>query len=90
MQLTAYVSFLCVVDALAFHEDNKARCGDALVVGQTLAELVDKCTGEGHYVFNILLTCRGNSRASYKELAKDDVLWMPRKVSALGGFTSTK
>ena len=90
MQLPAQTTVFCIIDALTFHEDNKIRCRDALTVVQTLADLTDRCDGESHCVFKALLTCPGNSRALYKELSKEDVVWMPKKVSAQGGFTSMK
>lgn len=90
MQIPTRTIVFCIIDALSFHEDKKARRNEALAVVQTLADLTDSCVGDGHCVFKALLTCPGTSRALYKELAKGDVIWMPKKVSAQGGFTSMK
>ena len=90
MQIPAGTTVFCIIDALTFHEDNKARRRDALALVQTLADLTESCVGDEHCIFKVLLTCPGISRALYKELAKADVIWMPKNVRARGGFTSMK
>ena len=90
LQVPARITVFCVIDALTFHEDNKVRCREALTLVQTLADLTDSCVGDEHCIFKVLLTCPGISRALYKELAKGDVIWMPKNISAQGGFTSMK
>ena len=90
MQIPARTTVFCVIDALTFHEDNKVRRRDALTLVQTLADLTEACAGDEYCIFKVLLTCPGISRALYKELAKSDVIWMPKNVSAKGGFTSMK
>ena len=90
MKIPARMTVFCVIDALTFHEDNKARCRDAVTLVQTLADLTVSCRGDRNCVFKVLLTCAGVSRALYKELAKADVIWMAKNVVAQGGFTSMK
>ena len=80
MQIPARTTVFCVIDALTFHEDNKVRCRDALTLVKTLADLTEFCIGDEHCTFKVLLTCPGISRALYKELAKADVIWMPKNV----------
>lgn len=89
MQLPRQETVFCTVDGMTFHEGSW-RCREALTVVQTLVSLIECCTGGQHCVFKVLLTCPGNSLRLYKKIAKEDVLWMPRKVSAQGGFTSMK
>ena len=74
MQIPAGTTVFCIIDALTFHEDNKARRRDALALVQTLADLTESCVGDEHCIFKVLLTCPGISRALYKELAKADVI----------------
>ena len=90
IQLPAGQMVFCIIDAMTFHEDNKARCRDALMVVQMLADLTADCVGDEHCMFKVLLTCLGTSRSLYKEMIDEDVIWMPRKVGAQGGFTSMK
>lgn len=90
LQLPADCMVFSIIDAMTFHEDNKARCRDALNVVQTLADLTAACVGDEHCIFKVLLTCPGTSRSLYKEMAKEDVIWMPSKVGVQGGFTSMK
>lgn len=89
MQLSRQETVFCTIDGMTFHEGSW-RCREALTVVGTLVRLMERCTGDQHCVFKVLLTCSGTSRTLYKKIAKKDVLWMPRKVSAQGGFTSMK
>lgn len=91
MQLPAQETVFCIVDAMTFHEGSRSRCREeALTVVQMLVRLTECCDGPPHCIFKVLLTCPGTSTTLYKKVAKNDVLWMPRKVSAQGGFTSMK
>ena len=90
MQIPPHMTVFCVIDALTFQEDSKARCRDAIMLVQTLADLTQSCVGDRHCIFKVLLTCPGVSRSLYKELAKRDVIWMPKTVVSRGGFTSMK
>jgi hypothetical protein len=90
MQLPARVTVLCTIDGITFHEDSRSRCREALRTVQTMVRLTESCDGEEHCIFKVLFTCPGTSRSLYKEIAKEDVLWLPRKMSAHGGFTSMK
>jgi hypothetical protein len=90
MQLPARVTVLCTIDGITFHEDSRRRCREAVRTVQTMVRLTESCDGEEQCIFKVLFTCPGTSRSLYKEIAKEDVLWLPRKVSAQGGFTSMK
>ena len=90
-QLPSYTTVFCLIDALSFHEDNNRRCKEALTVMQTLIDLMESPSDSQRCIFKALLTCPGISRTLYKEVVrKEDVIWMPKKVSAQGGFTSMK
>lgn len=90
-QLPSSTTVFCLVDALTFHEDNKRRCKEAVTVVQTFVDLMEDPTDSQRCIFKALLTFPGASRVLYKEITrKEDVVWMPKKVSAQGGFTSMK
>ena len=90
-QISSRTTVFCLIDALTFHEDNKRRCKEALTVMQTFMDLMEDPVGSQRCVFKVLLTCPGTSRVLYKEITrKEDIFWMPKKVSAQGGFTSMK
>ena len=90
-QLPSYTTVFCLIDALSFHEDNKQRCKEALTVIQTLVDLIESPSDSQRCIFKALLTCPGASRTLYKEVTrKEDVVWMPKKLSGQGGFTSMK
>lgn len=91
MQLQAQETVFCIIDAMTFHEGSGSRCREeALTVVKMLVRLTECCDSPPHCIFKVLLTCPGNSTTLYKKVAKKDVLWMPRKVGAQGGFTSMK
>ena len=58
---------------------------------QTLVDVVER-TKESGCAFKLLLMSPWNSRMLYKEMLdqEGDVIWMPAKVPAQGGFTGMK
>ena len=89
LQIPENTMVFCIIDAMTFHEDSSARSKEAQKVVQMLLDVVVAC-GEGSCIFKVLLTSPGNSRALYRGFSKEDVIWMPKKVTAQGGFTSMK
>ena len=91
MQLPQCIVVFCVVDAISFYEDNATVCEDASIVVQTLVDIVER-TRESGCAFKLLLMSPWNSRMLYKEMLdqEGDVVWMPAKVPAQGGFTEMK
>lgn len=90
-QLPHYVVVFCVVDAISFYEDTAAVCDEAGVVVQTLVDVVER-TRESGCAFKLLLMSPWNSRVFYRYMQdqEGDVLWVPAKVPAQGGFTAMK
>ena len=88
--IPAQTMVFCMIDGITFHEDSRSRCKEAQAVLRGFLDLMQCHLGEGNCVFKVLLTCPGMSRNLYKEVAKEDVIWMPKSVRAQGGFTSMK
>ncbi|KAF6218288.1 hypothetical protein HO133_005634 [Letharia lupina] len=90
-QLPRYVVVFCVVDAISFYEDNPTVCEEATTVVQALVDVVER-TKEDGCAFKLLLMSPWNSRVFYKKMLdqEGDVVWMPAKVPAQGGFTAMK
>lgn len=91
MQLPHYIVVFCVVDAISFYEDNPTVCEEASIVVQTLVDVVQR-TNENGCAFKLLFMSPWNSRFLYKDMLdqEGDVVWMPAKVPAQGGFTGMK
>lgn len=90
-QLPQYIVVFCIIDAISFYEDNATVCEEASIVVQTLVDVVER-TKESGCAFKLLLMSPWNSRMLYKEMLdqEGDVIWMPAKVPAQGGFTGMK
>lgn len=90
-QLPHYIVVFCVVDAISFYEDSPAVCEEASIVVQALVDVVER-TKESGCAFKLLLMSPWNSRMLYKDMLdqEGDVLWVPAKVPAQGGFTAMK
>ena len=91
MQIPQYIVIFCIIDAISFFEDSSTVCEEASIVLQTLVAIV-KRTKESGCAFKLLLIIPGNSRVLYKDMLdqQGDVVWMPTKVPAQGGFTGMK
>lgn len=91
MQLPQYIVVFCIIDAISFFEDNATVCEEASIVVQTLVDVVER-TKENGCAFKLLLMSPWNSRMLHKDMLdqEGDVLWMPGKVPAQGGFTGMK
>lgn len=91
MQLPHYIVVFCVVDAISFYEDSPTVCEEASIVVRTLVDGVEQ-TKESGCTFKLLLMSPWNSRTLYKDMLdqEGDVIWMPAKVPAQGGFTALK
>ena len=91
MQLPHYMVVFCVIDAVSVYEDNATICEEASIVVQALVDVVER-TKESGCVFKLLLLSSWNSRILYKDMLDqgNDVVWMPAKVQAQGGFTGMK
>lgn len=90
-QLPPYIVVFCIIDSISFYEDSAAVCEEASTVIQTLVDVVER-TKEDGCAFKLLLMSPWNSRVLYKDMLDQDadVVWMPAKVPAQGGFTSMK
>lgn len=90
-QLPNYIVVFCVLDAVSFYEDDATVCEEASIVVQALVDIVER-TKESGCAFKLLLMSPWNSRVLYKEMLDQtgDVIWMPTKVPAQGGFTGMK
>ena len=86
-QLPPYILVFCILDAISFYEDSATVCEEASVIVRALVDATEQtaCT------FKLLLMSSWNSRTLYKDmLDQQDVIWMPAKVPAQGGFTAMK
>ena len=86
-QLPPYVLVLCILDAISFYEDSATVCEEASIIVRALVDATEQtaCT------FKLLLMSSWNSRILYKDMFdQQDVIWMPAKVPAQGGFTAMK
>lgn len=90
-QLPQYIVVFCIIDAISFYEDNATVCEEASIVVQTLVNVVERSKENG-CAFKLLLMSPWNSRTLYKDMLdqEGDVIWMPAKVPAQGGFTGMK
>ena len=90
-QLPLYLVVFCIIDSISFYEDSATVCEGAKVAVQTLVDVVERTRDEG-CVFKLLLTSPWNSHVLYKDMLdqEGDVIWMPAKVPAQGGFTGMK
>ncbi|CAD6583586.1 MAG: hypothetical protein ASARMPREDX12_001310 [Alectoria sarmentosa] len=91
-QLPQYIVVFCVLDAVSFYEDNPTVCEEASIVVQALVDVVERTRRESGCAFKLLLMSPWNSRVLYKDMRDQtgDVIWMPTKVPAQGGFTGMK
>ena len=91
-QLPQYIVVFCVLDAVSFYEDNPTVCEEASIVVQALVDVVERTRRESGCAFKLLLMSPWNSRVLYKDMLDQtgDVIWMPTKVPAQGGFTGMK
>ena len=66
-------------------------CEEARIALQALVDVVEQ-TKENGCTFKLLLMSSWNSRVLYKVMLdqEGDVVWMPAKVPAQGGFTGMK
>ncbi len=66
-------------------------CEEASIAVQALVDVVER-TKENGCTFKLLLMSSWNSRVLYKDMLDQeaDVVWMPAKVPAQGGFTGMK
>ena len=86
-QLPPYIVVFCILDAISFYEDSATVCEDASII---VRALVDACE-QTRCTFKLLLMSSWNSRILYKNmLDQQNVVWMPAKVPAQGGFTAMK
>ena len=86
-QLPPYILVFCILDAISFYEDSATVCEEASIIVRALVDVGEqtRCT------FKLLLMSSWNSRILYKDmLDQQDVIWMPAKVPAQGGFTAMK
>ena len=86
-QLPPYILVFCILDAISFYEDSATVCEEARIIVRALVDATEQtaCT------FKLLLMSSWNSRILYKDmLDKQNVVWMPAKVPAQGGFTAMK
>ena len=90
-QLPPYIVAFCVIDSISFFEDNAAVCEEADIAVRALVDVVAR-TREGGCVFKLLVMSPWNSRVLYKNMLdqEEEVVWMPAKVPAQGGFTAMK
>lgn len=90
-QLPQYIVVFCVIDAISIYEDSATVCEEASIVVQTLVDVVDR-TKESGCAFKLLLMSPWNSRVLHKDMLdqEGDVVWMPAKVPAQGGYTGMK
>ena len=90
-QLPQYIVVFCIIDAISYYEDNATVCEEASIVVQTLVDVVER-TKESGCAFKLLLMSPWNSSALCKDMLDQDgdVIWMPVKVLAQGGFTGMK
>ena len=90
-QLPSYIVVFCVIDAVSFWEDSATVCEEASIVVQTLVDIVERMR-EDECAFKLLLMSSWNSRVLYRDMVdqEGDVVWMPAKVPAQGGFTGMK
>lgn len=91
MQLPQYIVVFCIIDAISFYEDSAPVCEEASIVVQTLVDIVERTKGSG-CAFKLLLMSPWNSRVLHKDMLDQgrDVVWMPAKMPAQGGFTAMK
>ena len=86
-QLPPHILVFCILDAISFYEDSAKVCEEASIIVRALVDVGEqtRCT------FKLLLMSSWNSRILHKEmLDQQDVVWMPAKVPAQGGFTAMK
>lgn len=91
-QLPAYIVVFCIIDSISFYEDSSAVCEEARVAVQALADVVERTREVGGCAFKLLVMSPWNSHVLYKDMLdqEEDVVWMPAKVPAQGGFTAMK
>lgn len=88
-QLPAHMIVFCVLDSIAPFEKKRSLLEESTLVVQKLVDMVDRprdccCT------FKLLLTSQWTSHELYMIVDSRDVVWMPAKVPAQGGFTALK
>ena len=90
-QLPPYIVVFCIIDSISFFEDNANVCEEANIAVQALVDVVER-TREGGCVFKLLVMSPWNSRVLYKNMVdqEEEVVWIPAKVPAQGGFTAMK
>ena len=90
-QLPQYTVVFCIVDAISFFEDDESVCAEANVVVQALVDVVER-TKDGGCRFKLLLMSPWNSHVLYRNMRdqEGDVVWLPGKIPAQGGFTGSK
>ena len=90
-QLPSYIVVFCIIDSISFYEENAGICEEARIAVQALVDIVERAK-DGGCAFKLLLTSPWNSRVLYKDMPdqEGDVIWMPVKVPAQGGFTAMK
>ena len=90
-QLPPYIVVFCIIDSISFFEDKTAVCEEASIAVEALVDVVER-TREGGCVFKLLVMSPWNSRVLYKHMVdqEGEVIWVPAKVPAQGGFTAMK
>lgn len=88
-QLPAHMIVFCVLDSIAPFEKKRSLLEESTLVVQKLVDMVDRprdccCT------FKLLLTSQWTSHELYMIVDSRDVVWMPAKVPAQGGYTALK
>ena len=86
-QLPPYILVFCILDAISFYEDSATVCEEASIIVRALVDV----GGQTRCTFKLLLMSSWNSRILHKNMPdQQDVIWMPAKVPAQGGFTAMK
>ena len=80
---------LCIIDRITLYEDSSTQCEMAIQATKTLLDVMEVCKTE-RCMFKLLMTSSGTSRALHQEFEEEEIFWMPMKIYAHGGLTSTK
>ncbi|KAK2752304.1 hypothetical protein FQN55_007344 [Onygenales sp. PD_40] len=90
-QIPRYITIFCILDAATVYEENRSLREEGKSAVCKLMDIV-QWTRDNGCIFKVLLTSAWNSHVFYKYMPdqQKDVLWIPAKVPAQGGFTKLK